>query len=303
MDTSPGSTSIRFAVLVVAFLVHTASWAGFCALVIAAGSTYSGGEVEIGLVLLVLALLAAASALVIARLQPNVAGSVFAALVVVVCCAAGVGQLLSRLVAESNRSAVGEVISGLPFVAAVILPVLVARATILSVREIADLERSAPSPVAEATGSSPSRNTAGIILLATAVIVVALMCTAAMSDIYALPVSFLTLALFLPIIAAVGGVSALFAARRTLSAPISPRRGAIVRGAASISVAGSMLLVTLGSALQVDPETAMVGDGALFGFAVVSYIASVTVLAIAGLAAPRRPWTRFVAASSGSAAA
>lgn len=288
MESTPQSpsTSIRFSIIVVAFAVHLAAWAGFCALSFAAGSYYLGGEVRVGATLLVLALLAGGAAFVIVRSQPNLAGSVFAATVLAVCGLAGAVPLISSVVPAAADSPVWNVVSAAPVLAIAAVPFLVARAVVHTLRALTEVY----GPDSEFSDSPVvlGRNRgAPVVLLTTVGFLIGLALVTIATGGGLAPEPGFSPATLVPIASALGSVAALFALVRALARPMTRRRDTVIGTSGFVTVAAGIYLMTFGAALLYSPEAAMFGDGALLLFVVLCYLSAATVLAIACLWTPR----------------
>lgn len=131
--TPPGGQDSRaggFPVSVGAFIVHLVSWTAFCGLWAAATSYGFGGDVGTGLLMCVLALLAGASAIVIAWGLPLVARWIVAALSLIIFGGSAIAEVAYRFVPPTEESVVWTVGEPLPYIGVLVFPVVLAAALV-----------------------------------------------------------------------------------------------------------------------------------------------------------------------------
>ncbi|MGO2863584.1 MAG: hypothetical protein ACTIC1_20665 [Brevibacterium sp.] len=97
-----GTTPIRFAVLVLAFIVHLVAWTGFSAMRAAAASYYVGDDFATGFIMLALAWTAGAAAIVIARFLAPIPRNIVIVASVAIFGISGFAEVDFRLAATAE---------------------------------------------------------------------------------------------------------------------------------------------------------------------------------------------------------
>lgn len=123
---SGGPTPMRFTVVALAFVVHFVAWIGYCALMVASSNYYFAQGVPTGVAMFVLACVAGAAAIVIARELPPIPRSIVTVLSIAVFGISGLAEVVGRVERPTPELMVVTFAEIVPLIGMFVFPFIIA---------------------------------------------------------------------------------------------------------------------------------------------------------------------------------